>query len=375
MVIKNMIRLSKSSVGKKEIKNLTRVIGTSFLGMGLEVKKFEGEIKKYLETKKSVICLNSGTAALHLAIESILSKKKFEVLVPSITYVSSFQAITAAGGKPVICDVTQDKVFIDLEDAKKRISKNTLAIMPVHYASDVSELEKVYKFAKKYKLRVIEDAAHSFGSMFNKEKVGNEGDIICFSFDGIKNITAGEGGAVVTADKKIIKYLKDARLLGVENDTEQRYQGNRSWNFDVKHQGWRYHMSNLNASIGLAQLKKIDLFKTKRQHIVKYYISNLSNIDDIIFLKFNFNKLMPHIFSIKVIKNRDKLKNFLNDNGIRTGFHYAPGHKLTLYKTKYKLKNSERLSKQLISLPLHPELKLSEIKKVINKIKMFYKCN
>ena len=132
--------------------------------------------------------------------------------------------------------------------------------MPVHYTGGVSNLNEIYEIADELNLRVIEDAAHSFGSKYNSKRIGSFGDISCFSFDGIKNITSGEGGCIVSSDKNVIDKIKDLRLLGVEKDSENRYLGKRTWSFDVNKQGWRYHMSNIMASIGIQQLKKFKIF-------------------------------------------------------------------------------------------------------------------
>ena len=138
--------------------------------------------------------------------------------------------------------------------------------MPVHYAGGVGQIDKIYNLANKYNIRVIEDAAHAFGSIHKTKRVGGFGDVACFSFDGIKNITSGEGGCIVTADEKILNLVRDSRLLGVENDSLKRFKGTRSWNFQVSNQGWRYHMSNIMAAIGIEQLKKFNL-KAKKDKI------------------------------------------------------------------------------------------------------------
>ena len=155
---------------------------------------------------------------------------------------------------------------------KNELLKKTKAIMPVHYTGGVGDLESVYKFAKKFSLRVIEDAAHAFGTTYKGQRVGAFGDIVCFSFDGIKNITSGEGGCVVTDNEEILGKVRDARLLGIERDTDQRFKGNRSWEFDVKDQGWRYHMSNIMAAIGIEQLKNDQL---RSQKNVKSWLCNM----------------------------------------------------------------------------------------------------
>ncbi len=369
-----MIKLSKSVVGIEEVKAVEEVILKSgYLGMGEYVQKFEKKIADFLNTKFSnVVCVNSGTAALHLAVQSIITKDKNEVLVPSITYLSSFQAITAAGGVPIACDVDYDSMIIDLSDAKKRTSAKTAAIMPVWYASSTLNHDKIYQFSKEYNLRVIEDAAHAFGCSFDNKKIGSFGDIVCFSFDGIKNITSGEGGAIISSDSKVIDYCKDARLLGVKKDTENRFLGKRSWEFDVEIQGYRFHMSNIFAAIGMVQIDKFEsTFASKRKTLFKTYRNELKDIPYIKLQSINDRSdIIPHIFPIKVLKGkRNELKNLLEKNNIQTGIHYKPNHILSKYKTNYNLLVSEKLYKEILTLPLHPDLEIKNVKKIIDLIK------
>jgi len=351
------IRLSKSVLGEEEKQALARVIDAGYLGMGAEVQEFEREIRKFLITESDVICVNTGTAALHLALQAIGVEAGDEVLVPSLTYVATYQAVSATGANPISCDVKASNGFIDLNDAKNRLTNNTKAIIPVHYASNSKGIEEVYVFAKKHKLRVIEDAAHSFGCIRNGEHVGAQGDIICFSFDGIKNITSGEGGAVVTGDHLVAHRIKDARLLGVEKDTDKRYLGQRSWSFDVTDQGWRYHMSNLMAAIGREQLKKIDIFSRRRISIAKRYVLELSGIRNLDLLDINYDFLIPHIFPIRILNGeRDKVISTLRNFGIETGMHYQPNHLLSCYASSYSLPVTELLSSELLSIPIHPDI-------------------
>ncbi len=193
-----MIHISRSVVGAAELEAMGRVMREDgYLGMGREVRAFEEELQEYLGGQdRSVICLNSGTAALHLAVQAVTDPGD-EVLVQSLTFVASFQAISAAGAVPVACEVYPETVTLDLEDAARRITPRTRAVMPVHYASNPGDLEAVYGFARRHGLRVIEDAAHAFGCTYQGRKIGSFGDLVCFSFDGLKNITSGEGGVVV----------------------------------------------------------------------------------------------------------------------------------------------------------------------------------
>jgi dTDP-4-amino-4,6-dideoxygalactose transaminase len=368
----SVIRLSKSVVGEEEKLALARVVEAGYLGMGTEVQNFESEIHQFLNTTNEVICVNSGTAALHLALQALGIGLGDEVLVPSLTYVATFQAISAAGAKPVACDVDLERAFIDVKDAEKRLTEKTKAIIPVHYGSNSEGIDEIYKFAKRHGLRVIEDAAHSFGCIRFGQKVGASGDIICFSFDGIKNITSGEGGAVITGDLDIAHKIKDARLLGVEKDTDKRYAGKRSWTFDVTEQGWRYHMSNLMAAIGREQLKKIDYFSAIRKKIAQRYVSELLCIPGLALFDFDYKNSVPHIFSFRVLGGRrDALVNALNSENIESGLHYLPNHLLTFYKTRYQLPVSEMLGRELISIPLHPEVSEQDQTKIINVISNF----
>lgn len=369
----SLIRLSKSLVGLEEKIALERVIDSGYLGMGEEVRLFESEIQSFLNTTHEVICVSTGTSALHLALQGIGVGVGDEVLVPSLTYVASFQAISATGAKPVACDVSISKGFIDLEDASRRITSKTKAIMPVHYGSNSEGMNDVYRLANTNNLRVIEDAAHGFGCERDGAPIGSIGDVICFSFDGIKNITSGEGGAVVTGDLALAEKIKDLRLLGVERDTEKRYRGERSWSFNVHDQGWRYHMSNLMAAIGREQLKKISDFGHHRRNCVSYYLKELGMLSDIKFFDINYEKNIPHIFPIRVLNNeRDKLMEALKESNIESGIHYTPNHLLSFFKSKYGLPNVEKLSHEILSLPLHASLSTEEQDRVIAAIKNYY---
>lgn len=368
------IRLSRSIVGEEEKKALCKVIDEGYLGMGSFVQEFENELKNYIGAPH-VISVNSGTAAIHLALMALGLKPGDEVLVQSLTFVASFQAITAAGLVPVPCEVVPETCAIDLNDAEKKITQKTRVIMPVHYASRMVNIEGIYDFAKKHNLRVVEDAAHAFGTIYKGKKAGSFGDIICFSFDGIKNITTGEGGAVATADAAVAKYIMDARLLGVHKDTEKRFSGQRSWDFDVTHQGYRYHMSNLFAAIGLAQLKRFDTeFKPKRQKLAKQYHKELSSIKDIILFPDNYDEIIPHIFPIRVTGGkRDGLRKYLSDNNIESGIHYFPNHRLTYFNAlSFKLPVTECIYSELLSIPLHPGIMPEDQEYIIRRIKDFF---
>ena len=365
-----MIRLSKSSISQLEKKAVIQVLESEYLGMGEYVDKFERKLSIFFG--RPVVCVSSGTSALHLSLQAIGLKPNDEVLVQSMTYVATFQAISATGAKPVSCDVNPDTLTIDCKDAKKRLTSNTRAIIPVHYAGDPGELDTIYNFAKEHNLRVIEDAAHAFGSKYKGSFVGSFGDIACFSFDGIKNITSGEGGCIVTNDKNVIKKVRDIRLLGVEEDTESRFLNKKSWKFDVCEQGWRYHMSNIMAAIGIKQLERSSELLAKRKNIAQKYDKLLEGATKLKPILHNYSNIVPHIYVVVLERgvNRDNLRQQLSSNGIETGVHYYPNHWLSLYRTKgVNIPVVESIYQRLLSLPLHPSLKESDLLYICNTLK------
>jgi dTDP-4-amino-4,6-dideoxygalactose transaminase len=353
------IRLSKSVVGDREQAAVGAVIARGYLGMGPETQKFEAELTSYLGGNRSVTCVSTGTAALQLALQACGVGPGREVLVPSLTFVASFQAISATGAKPVPCEIDPRTCTIDVDDAASRITSRTAAIMPVHYASGMGRLDAVFELAARRGLRVVEDAAHAFGCTYKGRHVGSFGDVTCFSFDGIKNITSGEGGAVVTADTRVRRRVEDARLLGVERDTEQRYQSRRSWDFDVTCQGFRYHMSDIMAAIGRVQLMRLEPeFKPRRMALAARYRALLAHLPGIELLDAVAGEVVPHIFPIRVASGRrDAVRQALADRGIETGIHYKPNHLLAYYgERRGALPLTEMVYDQLLSLPLHPEV-------------------
>ena len=364
------IKLSSAFFDQEEIEAVARVLKSQVVNMGIETKLFEEELQSFFKRPDSkVTCVHSCTAAIQLSIQALGISQGDEVLVPTFTFVSTFQAIKANGATPIPCDIDLDDGFINLDDAKSRLTSKSKAIIPVLFAGCSSKIDKVYQFAKEHNLNVIEDAAHSFGD----ENIAERNGILCFSFDPIKNISCGDGGCVFTSQSEITEKLKDMRLLGIIGDTEKRFNGLRSWDSDVKEQGWRLHMNNISAAIGRAQLAKFPKIRELRQRNVKSYTIALNNILDVQLLQINFKTAVPHIFPV-LIKNgkRDLLKNFLAEKGIETGIQYKPNHLLTYFNLGYDLPNSMKFYSEILSLPIHPLLSEEDIEYVIENIKLFF---
>ena len=366
------IKLSSAYFGEEEIEAVARVLRGQVVNMGQEVKLFEEELHKFFGREESeVTCVHSCTTAIQLSVQACDIGYDDEVLVPTLTFVSTFQAVKANGAIPVPCDVDLDDGFVDLKDAETRLTNRTKAIIPVLYAGCSSKINKVYEFAKAHNLKVIEDAAHCFGD----ENIAKRNGILCFSFDPIKNISCGDGGCVLTSQNDITERLKDMRLLGVIGDTAKRFNGKRSWDADVKEQGWRLHMNNIAAAIGRAQLAKFSEIRKIRQRNANMYLENLNDIAGIQLLPINSKTAVPHVFPI-IVKNgkRDELKNFLAEAGIETGIQYKPNHLLSYFNMGYSLPNAEKLYSELLSIPVHPWVSEDDIEYVIANIKKFFEC-
>lgn len=367
------LRLSRSIVGASEAEAVRRVIEEDgYLGMGAETRRFEEELAAWLGVEPwQVITTNTGTAALTLAVDSLFADSRLperggalpKILVPSLTFVASFQAIVAAGCQPVACDVLPQTGTLDLRDAERRLDGDVVAIMPVHYASNPWHLDDVYDFARHKGLRVIEDAAHAFGCRHHGRKIGSFGDLVCFSFDGIKNITSGEGGCLVAFDRESAQRAADARLLAVEGDTRSRYAGTRTWTPDIKRLGWRFHLSNIMAAIGRVQLARLEPeFIPARRELAARYAAQLGDVPHLALLETDpADFIVPHILPVRVLDGRkDAFKEALAARGIPTGVHYKPNHLHSFFAAP-SLPVCERLYAELVTLPLHPGLSHEDV--------------
>ncbi len=367
-----MIPVSRPSIGREELEEVGKVFETGWLGLGSVVKEFEEEVKKFIGAEY-VVAVNTGTSALHLALEAIGVGRGDEVLLPSLTFVATAQAVTMLGAKPVFCDVRDGDLNIDPEDIRKKITDKTKAIIPVHYRGQPCEMDEILEIATEYNLRIVEDAAHAFGSKYKGKKIGSFGDIVCFSFDPIKNITCGEGGAIIVREEELYHKLVNKRMLGMGADAWSRYKEKRTFTYDVAEQGYRYHMSNINAAIGLVQLKKYKKLNNRKIEVAKRYDEYFSNIDGINLLKTDYDSIGLFTYIVRA-KKRDNLMEFLKSKDIGSGIHYTPVHYFTYYK-KYatRLPVTERVAEEIITLPCFPDIKDEEVERVINAISEFYK--
>jgi len=367
------IPVSRPQLGEEELAAVREVFESHWLGMGAKTKEFEDAISNFLGEKPSsqVIATNTGTTALHLALEALGIRQGDEVILPSLTFAATVQVVTALGATPVFCDAEEDTLNMDVADTARCVTARTKAIIPVHYRGQPCAMEKILDLAKKHHFRVVEDAAHAFGSIYAGKKIGSFGDVTCFSFDPIKNITCGEGGAVTTRDPALAERLRCKRILGIDKDTWSRYRNERSWFYDVTEQGFRYHLSNINAAIGLVQLKKFDAMNNRKIAIAKKYDQAFGKISGLRLLTTHYEGLALFTYIIRVLNNqRDALMGFLKERGVESGIHYIPAHHFSYFKpfANRSLPATEKLYAEILTLPLFPEMGEEEVGRVIKAL-------
>ena len=361
--MKNTIKLFEPHFDKKEEKSVLKTLRSGFWANGAgegQVKQFEEKFNEYIGSKYCV-AVNSGTAALHLAL-SLYDIKNKEVILPSLSFVSTAHAILLNGGIPKFADLDANTLCMDPNSVENLITDKTKIILPVHFAGMSSDLKKLSYLSKKYNLKIVEDAAHAAGTVYNNKKIGTHSSAVCFSFHPVKNLAMPTGGAITLNNfgQKIVHLLKSRRWCGITN--------RRNVFYDVKEIGWNYYMNELSASVGIQQLKKLDSMNAKRKKIAKKY-----------FKEINLNQKMPydencsyHIYWI-CVNNRKNFMKKMFDAKIETGIHYKPIIKMSLYKEKLKSRFpiTSSIMNNIVSIPIHPKLSENEIDYIINSVNKF----
>ena len=364
----NVIPVFQPVIGEDTLKAVSDAFDVGWLGMGAATAAFERGIAERIGAgDRQVVATNTGTSALHIAVAVAGIGPGDEVIVPSFNYVADHQAISAEGASPVFCDIREDDLGIDPGAAEALISDRTKAIMPLHFAGVPCDIDRVYALAEEHGLRVIEDATHAFGTMHGGKTIGGFGDLTCFSFDPVKIITSIDGGALVLPPGDETERAKRLRLLGVDKDTELRYQNKRAWDYDVVSKGFRYHLTNINAGIGLSQLARVDEFISARQSSCRLYNELLSGVSAIRTPKTDFQGISPFIYTIRVLDGRrEVLIEHLRTNGIATGIHFMPAHRYSYYRgcRRGDMSVTERISSQILTLPLHSEMQAEMVERI-----------
>jgi perosamine synthetase len=373
------IRLFKPCVGEEELANIREVFGRSWLGLGPLVTEFEREWNTYIGATTS-IGVNSGTAALHLALTAYNFPPGSKVLVTALTFVSTATAVLYNHLEPVFVDVDPHTLSMDLDDLQKKITKDCVAIMAVHFGGHPVAMEELMKIAKEHNLVVIEDCAHCAGGSYKGKKLGTWGDIGCFSFEEKKGMTTGDGGMIVSHNPELIEPLRAHRWIGIDKDTWKRVadytdseaMDSRHWYYEVAVLGYKYNMNDLMAAIGLAQVKKLDWMNQQRRRVIKRYIEGIADCQQIKpMYPYELEDSAYWIFGLRC-HQRDRLIVYLKQKGIATGVHYMP---LPLHPLFHKYPSEIPVAKavweSIVSLPLFPELKDEEIDYIVAALREF----
>jgi dTDP-4-amino-4,6-dideoxygalactose transaminase len=368
------IEFFKHNINDEDIKRVNSVLRSIFLTTGEVVKEFEEKFSTYIGSKYTV-GVTSCTAALHLSLLAGGIGTGDEVITTPMSFCATANSILHAGARPVFVDVEEDTGNLNHELIEKAITERTKAIIPVHLYGQMCNMKEIKRIADRYNLKIIEDAAHSIEAIRDGIKPGQLSFTACFSFYATKNITSGEGGAVVTKDGTVADKLKVLRLHGIDKSAIDRYT-KRYQHYDMPLLGWKYNMDNIQAALLIGQLERIDELWQKREYLWNLYEEELREVKGIRILKtLPDTRHARHLFTILVPpKKRDEILWRLQDAGIGVAVNYRPIHLLSYYRKTFGYKEgdfpvAEDIGARTISLPLYPSLKEEELKAVTSTLK------
>ena len=380
-------------IGEEEIAEVVDSLRSGWITTGPKVKRFEEEFAQYIGCRHA-IAVNSCTAALHIALTALDIGPDDEVIVPTLTFCSSANVVVHAGARPVLVDVGED-FNVQAETIERAITPRTKAIIVVHYSGQACDLAAVYDIARRHHLAVIEDAAHAVGAEYNGHKIGAsyhtqalslDKHITCFSFYAIKNLTTGEGGMIVTSDPELAERIRMLSLHGMNRDAWKRYSSAGSWFYEVQEAGFKYNMTDIQAGMGIHQLKKLDGFIETRARYAGMYSEAFSEVPEIEMpLIHEDRKHAWHLYVIKLALERLKIDRAefieeLRAQNIGTSVHFIPVHLHPYYREKFgyrhgDLKQAEYLYDRIVSLPLYPGMKEDDVHDVIRAVRNILSSN
>lgn len=373
---KDFLLFHKPFISEDEVNEIVDTVRSGWLSMGPKTIRFENEFNKYIGSRKSV-AVSSWTAAGHLALEAFGIKAGDEVIVPTMTFPATAEIVCYFGAKPVIIDVAEDTLNISLKEIEKAITPKTKAIIPVHYGGQPCDMDEIQELANHHNLKVLEDAAHSLPAVYKGKKVGTISDVTCFSFYATKTLSTGEGGMICTNNDEIAERTAIMRLHGINRDAWKRYSESGSWYYEVVAPGYKYNFTDLQASLGLPQLKKVDAMWESRKRISKMYTEALKDLDTIQLHTIKSDRESSwHLFPIRLNlnmlnKNRAQIIDELRQKNIGVGVHFMPVHQHLFYSQTFNLNDdnfpvASSVFPRLLSLPIYPGMNDEHVNRVIN---------
>ena len=368
--------LSDIDLGREEEREVLKVLRSKWLSTGPVTERFEKAYSRYLGGGFAV-AVSNGTAALHLALACMDLKQGDEVILPSLTFVATANAVLYVGGKPIFADiVSTDDLNISPEEIEKKLSKRTKAILVMHYGGYPCDMESTLAIAKQHRLHVVEDAAHAPGSEYHGEKCGTLGVMGCFSFFANKNLVTGEGGMVFTRNQAFAERVRTMRSHGMKALSWDKYRGHLS-SYDIGDLGYNYRTTEIQSALGLVQLRKLNRNNQKRRKLVETYRRELQGTEGISipFPKYGTGPSY-HLFPVLISPSipRDEVMDRLRGHGIQTSIHYPPIHLFSLYRRQFGYKKgmlpkTEEVSRREVTLPLHPGMDGDDVRWIAKKLR------
>jgi perosamine synthetase len=374
------VRLFKPSVGEEELENIRGVFERAWLGLGPLVTEFEQEWSRYIGVTTSV-GVNSGTAALHLALAAFDFPRGAKVLVPALTFVATATAALYNGLEPVFVDSDPETLTLSLDDLESKITEDCVAVVPVHFGGQPVRMDDLLEIGRGRGLAVVEDCAHAAGGYYKGRRLGTWGDIGCFSFEEKKCMTTGDGGMISSDRADLIEPLRAHRWIGIDKDTWRRAAGYtdtgdedpRHWHYEVGVLGYKYNMNDLMAAIGLAQLKKLDRMNERRRRIIGRYVEGIKDCRQV-------RPLLPYelhegaaywLFGVRCPR-RDDLIIHLKRRGVATGVHFMPLPLHPLFRGHDEpIPVARRLWETFVTLPLFADMSDEEVDYVVEALRDF----
>jgi len=363
-----------------EINEVVDSLKSGWITTGPKVKRFEEAFKSYVGAPYAVP-LSSATAGLHLALLALDLGPSDEVITTPMTFAATVSMIVRAGAKPVLADIDPDTLNIDTEMIREKITERTKAIVPVHFAGQPCDMDTIFALAKEFDLRVIEDAAHAVGTEYKGKRIGSLDSVSVFSFHPIKNITTGEGGMVCTRDEAFAEEISLMKFHGMSREAWKRYESSGTPNYDIMLPGFKYNMMDIQAALGIHQLRKLDAFIAKRSEIARFYNASFAEVEEV-----RTPGLVPwdhrhawHLYTplIRIEKlaiDRDRFMEELKKANIGTGLHFKAVHhhpyfRRTLNIAPGDLANADYASDRILSLPLFPRMTMDDARDVVEAVK------
>jgi dTDP-4-amino-4,6-dideoxygalactose transaminase len=375
----SFLPFTRPSITEAEIQEVSEALRSGWITSGPRVAAFEKEFSAYVSAPFG-IAVTSATAGFHILLQALNIGPGDEVITPSLTWPSPVNMVEFVGARPVFADVDPKTFQLDPASVEQVLTPHTKAIIPVHFSGQPCDLNAFHTLCEKYELILIEDAAHAIGTEYRGQRIGSGKNPAVFSFHAIKNLTTGEGGLITVSDDQLRERLVSLRFHGVDQDAWKRYGREASGGYDLLEPGWKYNLTDLQAAVGLAQLRRIEEMNTRRKKFADLYDRLFDKVPEIIRpAKVPYpSRHSWHLYTVLIDPERtgytrDEFREEMRKRNIGTGLHFLAVHELSFYRERYRpiselLKNSEYVAARIVSLPLFPDMKEEDVVEVVEEI-------